>query len=73
MVTYTNTASNDLDDNYDEMDSYERIRVTHDSAMPVGRAGAAIRGRRRSQPSKRTHRAPQHCRGAQHRRIRKWR
>lgn len=72
MVTYTETELLDYADTDENYQSFERIRVRHDGVMPVGSSRASYRTHQRSQPSKRTHRAPQHCRGAQHRRTRKW-
>ena len=72
MVTQTDTQLLDSLDAYDEMQDFERMRPKRDGVMPVGSSRATYRSRKRNSVPKRTHRTPQHCRGAQHRRVRKW-
>lgn len=73
MVAFNNTEAFDIDDNYGEYETFERIRPQRESPMPVGSCRSMYRGRRRNKTPNRIHRAPQHCRGAALRHVRKWR
>ena len=73
MVATTQTSVMDFEENYDEHENFERIQPKAASPMPAGSSRSVIKGQRRSRVSKKKHRAPQHCRGAAHRRNRTWR
>ena len=72
MVTSSNSDRIEINDFIEDSEHFERIRSSREGAMPVSRTSSAVRGRRRSRPSKRTHSRPQHCRSTHHRRRRKW-
>ena len=72
MVTHTKKTLLECEEAYEEMQSFERMQSSHDGKMPAGSSRSSIRGRQRSRPAKKRYRAPQQCRGVQHRRIRKW-
>lgn len=72
MVSTTQQVANDISDLYDDAATFVRIRPQRNTPMPVGKSRAAAKGRRRSTPPKRSHKAPSHCRGAAARRNRKW-
>lgn len=73
MVHFTSNDAADLREQYSDLATFERIRPQRETPMPVGSARSASKGRRRSNPPKRTHKAPSYCRGAALRHQRKWR
>ncbi len=72
MVNFNNSEAFDLDDNYGEHETFERIRPQRESPMPAGRCRSAVRGRRRNKTPNRIRRAPQHCGGMSFRHARRW-
>ncbi len=73
MVTFTKIEANSFDGIDDDFQNFERICPHREGPMPAGSSKSAYRGRRRHKLPNRTHRAPQHCRGAALRHVRKWR
>lgn len=72
MVT-SNSTDFVLNENFsDDYESFERIRPQRETVMPVSKCRSQAKGRRRGHPPKRSHKAPNHCRGAALRRNRKW-
>ncbi len=72
MITSTLTSQHDIQHLYDDCETFQRIRPRRETVMPVGKCRSQAKGRRRSNPPKRTHRAPSHCQGAALRHVRRW-